>query len=88
MINFTKRYVNTVSFIISIIIFCFLNNNFLSNLGINSESFFIFNRLIPIIQERQQEYENLENQNIQSEEKVNEDLTKENSNEELKKTVN
>ena len=88
MINFTKRYVNTVSFIISIIIFCFLNNNLLSNLGINSESFFIFNRLIPIIQERQQEYENLENQNIQSEEKVNEDLTKENSNEELKKTVN
>lgn len=35
MINFTKRYVNTVSLILSIIIFCLLNNfiikNFISN---------------------------------------------------------
>ena len=28
MISFTKRYVNIISFIISIIIFCFLNNQF------------------------------------------------------------
>jgi len=45
MINFTKRYVNTVSLIISIIIVCLLNNNIFSNIKIDSKNFFISNQV-------------------------------------------
>ena len=37
MINFTKRYINTVSFIISLIIMLFLNNQNFVNQTVNSE---------------------------------------------------
>ena len=45
MINFTKRYVNTVSLIISIILFCFLNNAIFSNFKIESKTFFMSNQV-------------------------------------------
>ena len=45
MVNFTKRYVNTVSLIISVIIFCFLNNNIFSTFKIDSKDFFISNQV-------------------------------------------
>lgn len=93
MINFTKRYVNTVSFIISIIIFCFLNNNFLSILKINSKNFFIFDQLVPIIQESQniiKKCDDKENKNIVNEEPAKDEslLIQEDTKDELKQTVN
>lgn len=63
MINFTKRYVNTVSLIISIIVFCFLNNNIFSNFKIDSNNFFISNQIQTKIQQIQNEIEQTKNQN-------------------------
>ncbi len=44
MINFTKRYINTVSLIISIIIFYILNNYIFSIQKIDSKEFFVINQ--------------------------------------------
>lgn len=63
MINFTKRYVNTVSLIISIIIFCFLNNNIFSNFKIDSNNFFISDQIQTKMQKIQNELEQNKNEN-------------------------
>lgn len=62
MINFTKRYVNTVSLIISIILFCFLNNNILSMSEFDFSKFFISNKMqIQIEQIQNQIKDNADN---------------------------
>lgn len=59
MIRFTKTYINVVSFIISIIIFFFLNNYFFSIQKINLQENFISNKIPTQI--------NIENTNIKNE---------------------
>ena len=45
MISFTKRYVNIVSLIISIILFCFLNSHFLTTKNLEIKNFSISSKI-------------------------------------------
>lgn len=74
MIRFTKTYINVVSFIISIIIFFFLNNYFFSIQKINLQENFISNKIPTQI--------NIENTNIknQTEEAINQNTVNPESN--------
>lgn len=74
MIRFTKTYINVVSFIISIIIFLFLNNYFFSIQKINLQENFISNKIPTQI--------NIENTNIknQTEEAINQNTVDPESN--------
>lgn len=55
MISFTKRYVNIISIIISIIIFCFLNNQFLANKSLEIQYFPISDKIQKIINNLEEE---------------------------------
>lgn len=89
MINFTKRYVNTVSLIISIIVFVFFNNSVLSVSKINSNNFLESNYQKNQIEGSSQTNVQAENKNnvIKSNVSIakNETKTKENK---TKNTVN
>ena len=69
MISFTKRYINSVSLIISIIIFCFLNSHFLENRNFEIQNSLISSKI-------QETINNLENnidttQNFENEQHEN-----------------
>lgn len=70
MISFTKRYVNIVSLIISIILFCFFNSHFLTNNNLEISNFSISSKIQEIIT-------NLENENSLKTEQQNENKSNE-----------
>ena len=83
MFNFTKRYVNSVSLVISLIIFCFLNTNILSVSKLDSKNFFISNQVLSKIETMQKAASNFNKSNdVKETKKAN---TKENK---VKKSVN
>lgn len=55
MISFTKRYVNILSLIISVIIFCFINNNFFNNENFYYQNFSVSSKIQKIINNLEEE---------------------------------
>lgn len=72
MISFTKRYVNIVSLIISIILFCFLNSHFLTNNNLEISNFLMSSKIQEISKNLEENLKN--NQQENTNEQVQETL--------------
>jgi len=84
MISFTKRYVNIVSLIISIIIFCFFNN-FIFNNDLKIENSLISSKIQQITIENEKNLQNIQQNSEQNQQQSNQPIVEEKNEENSQK---